>query len=603
MTSNPDETLYFNGVNGATGGYFFEPQTVSEFSKIVQQSSIAEQVNGDALNDRTQDEHLRALIKIESEHDEEGGGSLGGYFDYTKLSKTGWGIIFPDNIEPEIRSNLRELMEHRQQQAGDYYKEYKIYRGISANDFLNEYHGYQVYPKVNENEQGSTSVFESVDPKKVPYYLLIVGDFEQIPFEFQYQLDVQYAVGRIYFENPSEYAQYAQNVVKAEKDNLRLPCRVNLFGVRNSGDRATQLSTDYLVKPLEQFLTSDQEFLENNSHWQIQHHIAEEATKAQLSQILSGKDIPALLFTASHGIAFPKDDPRQLPHQGAFICQDWPGPNFREPIPVDHYFSTDDIGDDANLLGLISFHFACFGAGTPQNDEFGHRNNNYPEIAPRSFIAKLPQKLLSKGALAFVGHVDRAWGYSFGGKKQQITSFENTLQKLIEGYPIGGAIESFSERYAAVSSELTKDLWKIKVARRQSDDYHLSYLWTTNNDARGYAIIGDPAVRLMVGNNAFKLEQRPEIEPIQFAPKSSPDQSDGSDESDESNVTPEPTLTPQNTPENPTEKELSNLANWLNDLSQRVERLKQKNLTEENLSELKFSLKSFNRTLKELEEK
>ena len=589
MTSNPDETLYFNGVNGATGGYFFEPQTIAQVSEIAQESIIAEQVNGNEIRDRTQDEHLRALIL----RDDSKQPSLGGDFDYKKLSETGWGIIFAANIKPEIRSNLRELMEHRKQQAGDYYKEYKIYRGISANDFLNEYHEYQVYPKVNENEQVSTSVFLAADPRKVPYYLLIVGDFEQIPFEFQYQLDVQYAVGRIYFENPEEYTQYAHNVVKAEKDNLSLPCRADLFSVSNSGDRATQLSTDYLVKPLLKFLTSDREFLENNSHWDIQPHIAEEATKSQLAQLLSGEDTPALLFTASHGIAFPKDDPRQLPHQGAFICQDWPGSSFGKPIPEDFYFSADDIGDDANLLGLISFHFACFGAGTPQKDEFGHRNNNYQEIAPHSFIAKLPQKLLTKGALAFVGHVDRAWGYSFGGKNQQITSFENTLKQLIEGYPIGAAIEWFNEQYAAVSSELTKDLWKMKLAGKKSDDYHLSYLWTANNDARGYAIIGDPAVRLMVGNDVFKLELPPKSSPVQS------NSSDKSDESDRSDVTPDSTLSP----ENPTEKELSNLVNSLNQLSQRVERLKQKNLTEKNLSKLKMSLEFFNGTVEELEEK
>ena len=71
------------------------------------------------------------------------------------------------------------------------------------------------------------------------------------------------------------------------------------------------------------------------------------------------------MLTATHGIGFPADDPRQRAHQGALICQEWPGPQATGPVPESQYFSADDVPAGADLTGLVAFHFACFGAGTP----------------------------------------------------------------------------------------------------------------------------------------------------------------------------------------------------------------------------------------------
>ncbi|MBE0697715.1 MAG: hypothetical protein IH586_12410 [Anaerolineaceae bacterium] len=491
MSDIDTEIMYFNGVDGTTGQYSLPPITPQQFSDAITGTSPEKDPDQEALTYWYEQYVKSGHYGIKEGHDPK------------KLEESGWGVIFTHDADPALIDALRPLLDWRKSQAGEYYKEYSGgMGGFRPNDNKSSWLGRQ---------GGSVG---PADPEKVPYYLLIVGSPEQIPYRFQTLLDVQYAVGRIHFDTLAEYAQYAQSVVTAEKQQVRLPRRMTFFGVANPDDPATRLSSEQLVAPLLESLSNAKQDIP----WEFQSFVRDQATKSGLGKIMSGSNVPGLLFTASHGMGFPRDDKRQLRHQGALLCQDWPGPKKSQgPVSEDFYFSADDLTSDTNLLGMIAFFFACYGAGTPQLDEFAQQafKDKRMEIAPQPFVASLPRRMLSMpkgGALAVVGHVERAWGHSFfWGKNRSLTTFESAMLSLMNGYPIGYAFECFNERYAEISTELTSVLEDVQFGLTV-EPLEMASKWTANNDSKNYVVLGDPAVRMMVADETgASVPERPSI--------------------------------------------------------------------------------------------
>lgn len=479
-----DDLVVINGLDGATGDLLVPPLPVAQVARL----AVGEPLDSAYL------EELRA--RREPLGEAKLGTKAG--VDATKLADAGWGIITAaaDDRADDLRRRLEPLLQLRMEQAGARYVEYTGDRGYQPKEtptaFLKR-HGVDWGP---------------CDPHKIPYYLLIVGDPTTIPYTFEFNLGVVYAVGRLHFDDPDDYDRYAWSVVQAEDRKISRRSRTAIFfAPRAPGDRATQLSSDGLIAPLADAMAS--EF----PAWSVERHIGDDerrpATKAALQEVLTSASRPALLFTAGHGVVFPPDDERHPNHQGALLCDDWPGPlQWLQPIPTRHYLSADDVadlGEQATLAGLIGFHFACFGAGTPRRDSFSRAVGKRPVIAAAPFVARLPQKLLAHphgGTLAFVGHVDRALSCSFkwGTAGYQTAVFESVVHRLLSGHPVGSAMEFFPERYAA----LTANLDAVRSAADEDDHLltpdrrELAGLWTAKTDARSYAIVGDPAVRLAV---------------------------------------------------------------------------------------------------------
>jgi hypothetical protein len=409
-------------------------------------------------------------------------------YDPDDLADAGWGIVFCVNTSPSVREALQPLIEHRRAAASRKRENrFRIFEGA---------HGYRSGLTKDAFFAENKASPGRVDPDRLPYYLLLVGSPTEIPFSFQYRLDIAHAVGRLDLETPEQYASYAKAVVAAESGTLPVRRSVAFWAPRNSDDEATELSADVLIAGLREY-TSPR--LENAM---LADHVADEAGKDRLLALIGGTERPDVLFTASHGVTFQPQSDLQPRGQGALLTQDWPGPIAqRGPLRPSQYVAADDLPSGADVEGLIHFCFACYGAGTPATDEFSDVGGGPRLIAPFPFVSPLARAMLGHprgGALAFIGHVERAWGYSFYWPEAGAATktFEDAFGRILAGHRVGYAMEPINERHAELGSSLNEIREAIRRDGLVVDDAELVQLWTANNDARNYAVIGDPAVRI-----------------------------------------------------------------------------------------------------------
>lgn len=461
-----EDVVVFNGIDATTGRYDYPPTPLSAFAAAI----LGETFRGDDVGElkyHRRQPHFGTVHGVEPED----------------LAEAGWALIAAEDTPAEVLDALAGLRQLRREQAGARYRELLGPDGYRHTDDKRRFLA----------RQGMGSALPA-DPDRLPYYVLLVGGPDAIPFSFQYQLDVQYAVGRIAFDSVADYRRYARAVVDGESADV--PRTARLFGPRNDADRATKASSTGLIAPLERDLRS------SHSGWDLTAVPPDLSTKDRLTELIAGRDA-GLLFTAGHGATFPVGHAGQRSGQGGLVCQDWPGPLLSPgELARDMYFSAADADRLPAVGTRIMMSFACFGAGTPRLDDFPHpAGTPSAPIADEPFVAALPQRLLahdSGGMLAFVGHVERAWGCSFVSQRvgPQHDVFLSTVRALFDGWRIGHAMEYFDNRYSALTAELHETIDGYRRSGDEVDYPATARLWTENNDARSYVVLGDPAVRL-----------------------------------------------------------------------------------------------------------
>jgi Peptidase family C25 len=454
--------------------------------------------------------------------------------DQNKIAEARWAAVVHAQEDVAILQALWPLIQHRMRQMGFSTLDFNFQSSdATCGDWINRHtDGFTRTLKDNWGEVPPVLLVRPgeritdwltrygvsqapVDPTLgVPFYLMLVArpgpltptDQAFIPLNFQYELDMFWGVGRLIFSDADgrhrldAYQAYAEQVVAWESRPdaaARLRKEIAFFGTRHEDDNSTRRSADELVSPLIAWSKTSKLTTAKGIGQSV--YLGDDATRSNLEHVLSASTPPALLFTASHGIGLPISDPARLVlNQGALVTADF---EFGK-IKREHWLAGEDLDGmaNANLEGMIAFLFACYSAGCPQQDEFiFDTNKQRPIIAPFPFIAQLPQRMLAKGALAVLGHVERAWTFSFTGTEasstSQIQPFQDVLGRLLQGMPAGSATDQFNVIQGARSLTLTQEIEENTLGAK-IDPQRLSRLWMSRNDARNYVLLGDPAVRL-----------------------------------------------------------------------------------------------------------
>lgn len=479
-----DNLVIVNGINGATGDYLVPPISVSDAAQMLRN----QQPDPEAADK----DKILTMIREKSQQKTFG---LPDFVEPEDFDETGWAIVFHKDEDPKVKAAMKRLYDHRLK---------TIRNDFGADDaekivqWIEDYNGETARDWLIKHKAD----FGTVQPTRMPYYILLVGSPEKISFKFGHWLAGGYAVGRLCFDQVSDYEAYVDSLIRYETSaGNPAPTSKDLifWGPRQRNDGATKLSSELLVKPLATDNDQVRIFKKLAKVGYNRRLIAPADSKKQalLDLIHRKADVPApsLLFTASHGIAWPNGDARQATAQGALLCQDYFGLSAGTLKP-DHYLSSDDLDKDANVFGMICFHFACYGAGTPSENRFKLQGEMPVGIPAKPFFSRLPQAWLKHGnggALGVFGHVERAWQTSIvtAGAGTQLQPFEEAFWTILSGKPLGHALTGFVKRANELSHQLSG-----QIEEGTATNADLTDLWLARNDAEAFILFGDPAARL-----------------------------------------------------------------------------------------------------------
>jgi hypothetical protein len=340
----------------------------------------------------------------------------------------------------------------------------------------------------------------------LPRYQLILGDLHQVSHELQVSQATDGFVGRLAFDRLDHYTAYAAKLLAAERTPPASSARRALFHGVLDGTSATDTGDHGLIRPCVDL--ARQLRARDPARFPAEPLVTGAGPPDPNALLTAARaHDPGVLLSLSHGLGAPRNG--------------WPTPAEQRAVQGAMSFGRagalrgDDLARVPFMPAGVWFMFACFSAGTPQTSKYLRwiselaaqgRFPGRPELVLASlppaghdpFVASIPRVVLANpnGPLAFIGHLDLAWTYSFrevdlARPIQQSGRFFETIAAILRGDRVGAAFRELFRWFESVNTELAAidETGTAQPARR-------AQLWLLRQDLAGFMLLGDPAARL-----------------------------------------------------------------------------------------------------------
>lgn len=400
----------------------------------------------------------------------------------------GWGLVLADGVA--IPPDLERLRQHRgnapvfRYRPGSKYA-YTVLRNYEAQKDVD----------VNASPKGTAA-------GALPYYLLIYGSPEAVPWRLQYILNTNRCVGRLDLD-ATGLSRYVTALIdrwedgEATRGGVRARETLVWSVVHEGGDSPdiTVLMRDSVATPVLSRMRDDPDI---GARAQMLDGGA--ATAARLTEAVVDHQ-PGLVVTTSHGQTGPLSDRDAMASRlGVLVDQEYAA----VPEP--------ELASRTRVDGTVWYAHACCSAGSDAESSFAHL---FDEATTAGTVLRavaslgsrtgpLPRALLGSAVpiRAFIGHVEPTFDWTlrqpFSG--QHLTSalvralYDEMFRADDLPTPIG---HCFREWFSLTGGLLIKSQ-EARAAFNRGDDNRDLLLWyqLAARDVVSTVILGDPALPL-----------------------------------------------------------------------------------------------------------